>query len=309
MPITFISKTKAPTPWISALRKLKPNLDIRIFPEDTNREKVDFALTWNHQEGAFDHYPNLKVICSMGAGVDNLMKDKNLPKGVAIVRVVDTELAIAMNEFVIALIMNHLRGLNAYKIDQQNKSWTPCSYLMIKDVRIGIMGFGKLGQSLAQALLKLDFKVSGWANSPKKMPEVNVFIGQDELPQFLLQSDILVCLLPLTDETKGILNKSIFTLLPKRAFLINVARGGHLAEEDLLEALENGHLSGASLDVFNQEPLPQDHPFWTHPKIHITPHIASITDPKSVAPQVLENYQRMKDGRALLNEVSREKGY
>lgn len=309
MPITFISQTKAPEPWIAALKDLDPGLDIRIFGQDPTPEAVDFALTWNHPQGAFVPYPNLKVICSMGAGVDHLMKDDHLPLTADIVRIVDTELATAMNEFVIALVMNHLRGLNEYKNDQFKKTWSPRPYLTIKETRIGIMGFGTLGQSLSKALTQLDFQVSGWANSPKATDQVEVFHGKHGLPQFLSKADILICLLPLTAATRGILNKRIFSLLPKGAFLINVARGGHLVEEDLLEMIETGHLSGAGLDVFDTEPLPEDHPFWIHPNIHITPHIASITDPASVAPQILENYYRMKAGKPLLNKVSREKGY
>ncbi len=309
MPIIFISKTKAPLPWIRALKKLDPSLDIRIHGQDEHPEDIDFALAWNHPAGAFELYPNLKVICSMGAGVDHLFRDPNLPKQAKICRIVDEELATAMNEFLLALIMNQLRGLNVYKQDQSLKKWTPRPYLLIQDIRIGIMGLGQLGQSLAKNLVTFGFKVCGWSNSKKNIPEVISYAGHSGFPEFLNQTDILICLLPLTDETKGILNKETFVQLPKGAFIINVARGDHLVESDLIEMIDNDHLRGAALDVFSEEPLPQEHPFWTHPKIHITPHIASITKPESVAPQILKNYQRMKAGLALLNEVSREKGY
>lgn len=309
MPIIFISETKAPLPWIQALKQHDPLLDIRIHGQDNQPDEVDFALAWNHPVGAFDTYPNLKVICSMGAGVDHLFKDPNLPKQAKICRIVDGQLATAMNEFLLALIMNHLRGLNTYQKDQFQKKWSPRPYLMIRDVTIGIMGLGQLGISLANFLTSFGFKVSGWSNSEKNIPEVSALAGASGLPEFLNQTDILVCLLPLTNETKRILNKETFKQLPKSAYIINVARGDHLVTDDLLEMIDNGHLSGAALDVFSEEPLPEKHPFWTHPNIHLTPHIASITNPASVASQILENYRRMKKGLPLLNEVSREKGY
>ncbi|KAA3627486.1 MAG: glyoxylate/hydroxypyruvate reductase A [Bacteroidetes bacterium] len=245
----------------------------------------------------------------MGAGVDQLFRDPNLPKQAKICRIVDKQLSTAMNEFLLALIMNHLRGLNSYKKDQTQGKWLPRPYLLIQDVRIGIMGMGQLGQSLAQNLIALGFKVSGWSNSKKNIPGVKSYAGSTDLPGFLNQTDILICLLPLTNKTRGMLNKKTFVQLPKNAFIINVARGDHLVEGDLIEFIDTGHLSGAALDVFSKEPLPQEHPFWGHPKIHITPHIASITNPESVAPQILENLRRMKGGLPLLNEVSREKGY
>lgn len=309
MPITLVSKGRLSSRWKTALNELAPDLEIRLFQEDRNKEEVEFVISWNHEIGSFDLYPNLKVICSMGAGVDHLFRDKNLPADVAIVRIVDQELSNDMNEFVLSLIMSHLRGLNNYRNNESIHYWKPRRYKTIKDVRLGIMGFGTLGQSLAKYLLKLDFRISGWSNSPKTMEQVATFYGQEQLAPFLSQTDILICLLPLTETTRGILNKQVFDQLPKGAFLINVGRGGHLNEADLVDAIEREQLSGASLDVFEPEPMPEDHAFWDHPKIHITPHVASLTIPKSVAPQILENYRRMQEGLPLLNEVSREKGY
>ena len=179
----------------------------------------------------------------------------------------------------------------------------------IKDTRVGILGLGTLGQAVAADMLKLGFRVQGWARSSKEIPGIAVYSGKKQLNTFLEKTSILVCLLPLTVETEGILNKALFLQLPKGAYIINVARGGHLNVQDLIQALDTKHLSGASLDVFHSEPLPQDHNLWQHPKVHITPHVASVSDPQAVVPQIMENYRRLKEGKNLLNRVSSRKGY
>lgn len=214
-----------------------------------------------------------------------------------------------MSEFVLALILSFFKNLNSYKTDQLKKVWYPQEYKRISDVTVGILGMGALGEKLAEDLIINQFKVIGWATSPKAIPEVEVYAGDDEKNTFLSKSNILVCLLPLTLETTGILNNKLFKELPKQSYVINVARGGHLVDEDLLEYINNGHLAGAGLDVFHEEPLPFEHPFWTHPKIHITPHVASVSDIESVVPQLLENYRRLTEGLPLKYTVNREKGY
>ncbi len=304
-----IINPKGVEPWIKALQQVDPNIDIRVFPNDSDRGEISFALTWRHPYGIFKDYPNLKCISSMGAGVDHLLNDSELPKDVAITRLVDPFLAKDMAEFVLALIMNHLRDLNAFKIKQVQSIWKPSEYLRIKEVKIGIMGMGAIGTVVANELKKCGFNVIGWARTPKNIPDIEVHSGPGELPKFLEGVDILVCILPLTAETKGILNKNTFSQLPKNAFIINVGRGEHLVEKDLLQFIADGHLAGASLDVFSKEPLPANNALWKHPRINITPHIASLTNPTSVAQQIVDNYYRMKENKPLLNLVSREKGY
>ena len=174
---------------------------------------------------------------------------------------------------------------------------------------MGILGLGALGSVLAKDLVRFGFHTQGWSQSEKNIGQVKTFAGIDELSTFLSTTEILVCLLPLTDETKGILNKALFMQLPEGAFVINVARGGHLVDADLIEMLDNGKLSGAALDVFHQEPLDKNHPFWVHDKVQLTPHCASVSDTQSVVPQILENYNRLSDGSPLINLVSRDKGY
>lgn len=245
----------------------------------------------------------------MGAGVDHLLSDPNLPVHIPIVRIVDPELAMAMSEFVMGLILNHLRGYTICAKNQQKKIWKAIPFKIAKNVSIGIMGMGILGQDLARKLNMIGFKVNGWDASSKEIENIKIYVGDTEFGEFLKNTEILICLLPLTHKTSAILNKSNLKKLPDNAYLINVARGEHVVDEDLIELIDNGKLSGACLDVFSIEPLPEDHPFWSHPNIMITPHIASLTNPKSVAPQILENYQRIKSGQPFLNQVSIESGY
>jgi glyoxylate/hydroxypyruvate reductase A len=295
--------------WKEALKKSAPEIPIYSYLEDHPRENIKMVLVWKHPTGAIKEYPNLECIASTGAGVDFLFEDKDLPTNVPITRVVDENLAKDMSEHVIALIFSHLKNLNQYKVDQFNKVWKPFDYHRIEDLTIGIMGLGALGKVLAEDLLRFGFKVQGWSGTRKNLSGIKTFAGGKAQTAFLNSTQILVCLLPLTKETSGILNKDLFLQLPKGAHIINVARGGHLVDKDLLEMLDNDHLSGASLDVYHQEPLSTNHPFWEHPKVHMTPHYASVSDTNSVVPQILENYRRLGSGQKLLNLVSIAKGY
>ncbi len=294
--------------WQKALRRNTADIPIYSYLEEHPEEQIKMALVWKPPLGSLGKYKNLECIASSGAGVDFLFKDKELPN-VPITRVVDEYLAKDMSEHVIALIFSHLKNLNQYKIDQFNKVWKPIDYHRIEDLTIGIMGLGALGKVLAEDLLRFGFKVQGWSGSRKDLSGIKTFAGQKEKTTFLNATQILVCLLPLTKETTGILNKDLFSQLPKGAHVINVARGGHLVDKELLEMLDNEHLSGASLDVYHQEPLSTEHPFWEHPKVHMTPHYASVSDTDSVVPQILENYRRLENGQELLNLVSKTKGY
>ena len=295
--------------WKEAIKKADPDIPVFSYLEEHPKDKIKMALVWKHPAGELANYPNLECIASSGAGVDFLFEDKKLPSNVPITRVVDEYLAKDMSEHVIAVIFSYLKNLGQYKIDQINKVWKPIEYHRITDFTIGIMGLGALGKVLANDLVGFGFKVLGWSNSKKTLEGINTFIGAGEQFQFLASSQILICLLPLTKATFGILNKELFAQLPKGAHVINVARGGHLVDDDLLQMINSEQLSGASLDVYHQEPLPNDHPFWEHPKVHMTPHYASVSDTNSVVPQILENYKRLLDGKTLLNLVSKIKGY
>ncbi len=305
MSVIVISPGRDPEAWVQELKNQHPGMKIIAYPEEHDKEEVEYAITWKHPRGIFKNYPNLKVIASMGAGVDHITSDPEIPENVTITRIIDDQLTVDMSAFVLALVMNHLRDLSFH---HNHTSWKPTDYLRIEDQHIGVMGVGVLGSAVVKTLTKVGFKVSGWATQTKQGAAVPIF-GEDQLDEFLNQTNILVCLLPLTQQTENILNKELFQKLPKGAYIINVARGQHLVEHDLLEMVDTGHLSGASLDVFRKEPLPEEHPFWKNPRIKITPHIASVTDPKKVVPQLVENYIRMTEGEPMKNIVKREKGY
>ena len=309
MAIVIIRQDNKIDSWKKALKAKAPDISIYSYLEEHPKEEITLACVWKQPVGSLKQYPNLKCIASFGAGVDFIFKDQSVPQNIPITRVVDPVLASDMSEFVLALILSFFKNLNNYRTDQMKKVWYPQEYMRISDVTVGIMGMGALGEKLTEDLIKNRFKVIGWATSPKNIPGVEVYIGNKEKNTFLSRSNILVCLLPLTRETTGILNNKLFKELPKQSYVINVARGGHLVDEDLLEYINNGHLAGAGLDVFHEEPLSVEHPFWTHPKIHITPHVASVSDIESVIPQLLENYRKLKEGLPLNNTVNREKGY
>ena len=308
MALLLIRNNKVYEPWIEALQNADSGIEILTPETVTDASKVTMAVTWKAPHGSFENYPNLNVIGSMGAGVDHLFEDPSLPKNVVLTRVVDEKLAGDMQEFVLTLCLNHIKNLPLYKKLQNNLEWKPTPYKRVPDVNVGILGFGTLGQSVGKMLHHVGFKVSGWSHSKKDSEYIKSY-SQKELDIFLAGAEILVCLLPLTAETKGILNTELFFKLPKGAYLINVARGGHLVDHDLIEALETGQLSGAALDVFNTEPLPKDHQFWNRKDILITPHIASMSNAASVAPQIVGNYRRMEKGEKLKNTVSNERGY
>lgn len=314
MSLLIASTGKSPDVWIRALKEADPGLEVVTPDQVRDQSTVTFALAWNHPMGVFRGFPNLKCISSMGAGVDHLLKDPAIPERIRIVRIIDPLLSQDLFEFALAVIMQRNRTLEQFRNHQLQKTWKKQRYARIGDTRIGIMGTGVIGNHVASGLSRLGFRVCGWGRTPTQegltghMPYFR-FSGKKQFPAFLNATDILICLLPLTPETRGVLNRETLSMLPNGAFLINLGRGEHLVDEHLVELLDAGHLSGACLDVFSPEPLPETHPFWSHPKIRITPHIASLTDPQSVAPQIVGNYRRAMDGRPLLNEVDRKRGY
>ncbi|MGD9045520.1 MAG: glyoxylate/hydroxypyruvate reductase A [Desulfobacterales bacterium] len=295
--------------WVKHFSMLEPGIDIRIWPEVGNAADIEFAFSWSHPQGEFKKYKNLKCIASLGAGVDHILRDPDLPTGVPVTRVVEPSMAQSMSEYAVLSVLNYCRQFDSLRAAQSQKKWQPRIPLLAADMRIGIMGLGQLGKDAAKKLSYLGFPVTGWSRTPKEIQGVNCLAGEAALGDFLSQSRILICMLPLTPKTQGILNHKTFDKLPAGAYVINVARGQHLIEKDLLAALDSGQLAGACLDVFEVEPLPADHPFWSHPKIIVTPHISSLTYPKAVAPQIIENYRRTKAGKPLLNVVDIKRGY
>ena len=308
MALTIICQNKDPKPWVEELLQKDPSLDIRVWPNDGDRNEIVGALTWMHPEGVLQDYPNLKWASSMGAGVDQFLNDAKVPTQINITRLVTDQLAESMFEYVQTAVLYFFRQFDAYCDDQTRKMWQPLPAPSKRDLMIGIMGLGKLGKHLAEQFANDGFQVVGWARSQKTIHNVTCY-DQKSLPEFLAKTNMLVCMLPLTEDTENILNADLFAQLPEGAHVINVARGAHLVEQDLIDALDSKQLSGACLDVFRKEPLPKDHPFWSNQNVLITPHISSQTDPREVIPQILENYDRLQKGAKLLNLVDLERGY
>lgn len=308
MALLFYSPDDPPEPWRHHLLALLPDLDLRVWPETGNPAEIDAALVWRPPPGLLKSLPNLKAVLSLAAGVDAMLADPTLPD-VPLCRMVDDSLTSTMSEFVLLQVLKYHRNLDVYAERQRQARWDLHLPLPAAETTVGIMGLGVLGADAARVLVAHGFAVRGWSRTAKTLPGVAAFAGQEGLAPFLAGTRILVCLLPLTDETRGILDARLFAALPKGARLVNVARGAHLVEQDLIDALDVGQLAHASLDVFRTEPLPPEHPFWRHPRIDITPHSASYGLPESAAAYVAENLRRLRDGRPLLHVVDRGRGY
>ncbi|WP_339865176.1 glyoxylate/hydroxypyruvate reductase A [uncultured Algoriphagus sp.] len=306
MSLAIISPGKNPEVWIKEFKALAPELHIEVYPEITSPEKVEYVFLWQHPEGILSDFPNLKLISSMGAGVDHILRDKSIPENIPIVRIVDEKLTFSMTNYVVMAVLNYHRRSPRFQMNQTRKVWD-MSYPEL-DVTVGVMGVGALGKDVMDKLNYMGFSVVGFGFSEKSDFEYSYYT-KDKLEEFLKEVNVLVCLLPLTPDTENILNTSLFEKCNPNTYLINVARGRHLVEDDLIKALEVGQLSGAMLDVYREEPLPESHPFWENWKITMTPHIASVTNPQAAAPQVIENIKRIRENRELVNLVNRSKGY
>jgi glyoxylate/hydroxypyruvate reductase A len=307
--IVIIAPDRSLDQWVQALKDENKNLTIEIYPDDTQREETEFILTWQPPAGVFDQYPNLKVIASMGAGVHHIFSQNSIKEHIQVTKIEHPRLAADLSQFVLSLCLMHIRDLYIYSKLQQKKEWRPIKYKRPEETAVGILGFGQIGQSVGELLIKNNFQVLGYSSSSKTHENITTYHSEQQLPQFLQSCDILVCLLPLTSKTRGILNKTLFDQLKPGCYLINVGRGAHLEEDDVLEALQNGQLSGASLDVFTEEPLPQDHAFWDHKRIQITPHMASATDPFVVSEQIIANLERLQQGKAMINRIDQKREY
>jgi len=292
----------------SALKKIDPNIDVQVWPNIKDHNSIKFAVCWNHPKGELAKFPNLEVISSYGAGVDQIIRDSTIDNDIRICRVLDPSLSLEMSEFIASVVLQNHRSLIHYYKNQENKKWDQKNKPSTSDTVIGILGLGQLGTHAAKYLANLGFKVKGWSKSKKVIESVETY-DSSQLNAFLNNLDYLLCLLPLTSETKGFLNSSLFSKVNKSFYLINVARGEHLIEEDLLSSISEGKVAGAALDVFSNEPLEKDHSFWSHSKVIVTPHIASISNPSVVADQVMFNYRAMTTKKYLSHEVSRDKGY
>lgn len=299
-----------PEVWRRLLQQHLPDEAVRVYPDElTDPGEIDYALVWKPPRGMLKGLPYLKAIFSLGAGVDHLATDPELPTDVPVVRLVDPGLTERMTEFVTLTVLRHHRRLREYEELQRAHTWEELDVPLARDRRVGILGLGELGADAARMLRALRFDVAGWSNSRKDLDGVESYAGAGELDSFLARSDILVCLLPLTEATRGLLNRDTLGRLPKGACVINVGRGPQVVDDDLLALLESGHIAEASLDVFHEEPLPADHPYWSHPRVLVTPHVASATPPETAAEVLADNIRRMRRGEAPFPIVDAGKGY
>lgn len=295
--------------WLKALRRQAPELEVRVHPEIGDPADIRYALVWAPPPGLLATLPNLRAIFSLGAGIDHLTQDPTLPRGVPVVRMVEPGLTAGMTEFVVMNVLLHHRFMLDYLQQQREGRWREIQQIAAGERRVGILGLGALGLDAVAKLKVFGFDLLGWSRSPKEVEGVRCFSGAAGLDRLLSQTDILICLLPLTEETRGLLNRETFAKLPRGAAVINVGRGPHLVAEDLIAALDSGQLGGATLDVFETEPLPPASPLWRHPRLFLTPHVASMTMPETAVAEVIANIRRCERGEALPNQVDLSRGY
>ncbi|MEK9672238.1 MAG: glyoxylate/hydroxypyruvate reductase A [Rhodospirillaceae bacterium] len=313
--ILFMSPSDNPGQWREAMEDRLPGVEFRFWSKDAdkdetgNKAEIDHALVWQPHPGVLKSLPNLKAIFSLGAGVDHLSTDPDLPTHIPVVRLVDRCLTQGMSEYVIYWVIHFHRKMGVYAKFAVGNTWKKMRQADAEQLRVGILGLGELGGDAARKLVPLHYQVAGWARTAKTISGVECFVGADQLIPFLNRTDILVCLLPLTPDTAGIINAKTLAALPKGAFVINCARGGHVVDDDLLTALDSGHIAGATLDVFHTEPLPQDHPYWAHEKVNITPHVASLTVAHSASAWIAMNIQLIEAGKPPRNTVDPARKY
>ncbi|SCB54989.1 glyoxylate/hydroxypyruvate reductase A [Bradyrhizobium shewense] len=294
--------------WARFFAERAPDIPFRLWPDIGDPADIRYLVAWVPPDDIATRFPNLELVFSVGAGVDQFDATK-VPANIPLVRMLEPGIAETMVEYVTMAVLGLHRDLLNFIDQQKQQVWREIRITPAKRRRVGVMGLGQLGQAVLERLKVFGFPLSGWNRSARGIEGVTCYAGADALPAFLSQADILVCLLPLTDETRGILNADLFARLPRGASLVNVGRGPHLVEADFLAALDSGALSGAVLDVTEPEPLPEGHPFWRHPRILLTPHNASMTTPDTAVDFVLDVIDRHRRGEELPGRVDRSRGY
>ena len=309
MALLFYSQFDDPKEWSGHLRRLMPELEVRVWPEVGNVADIEAALVWKAPPGELAKCPNLKLIVNLGAGVDSIVADRSIPAGIPIARIADPEMSRMMAQFVLLAVLRHHRNLVAFQRAQRERRW---QYLHPKETRettVGIMGLGHLGAVAAAELVHQGFVVRGWSRTAKTLQGVQSFHGEAGLAPFLDGLNVLVVMLPFTPQTDGMVNAAVFDRLPRGACFVSVGRGRTVDEDALVAALQSGRIAEATLDVFREEPLPPAHPLYAFDQVLVTPHLASVAIPRSAAEQVVENIRRVRDGRPLLNRVDPQRGY
>ncbi len=297
-------------PWRAALQEALPGEDIRVWPDHGPREQIEAIVTFAPAPGSLRGFPHLRFIASTGAGVDAMLDPaRDLPTDVPVLRLVDDNLTNDMAMYVLTAVLFYFRQRDQYATQQRDGVWHPLPRPMREEFPVGILGLGTLGREAARLLVQMGFPVHGWSREKRSLPGVVTHAGADVLLAMLAQVAVLVLLLPLTPETRGLLDAPRLALLRSGARLVNAARGALIVEDDLLAALDAGRIAHATLDVFAEEPLPPDHPFWHHPRVTVTPHIAALTDPRSAARQIALQLARARAGEELLHRADPVRGY
>lgn len=308
MAILHLGPPKRGHAWQQVFARELPHVDFRYHPEVGDLREVRQLIAWTIPPGLLDQMPNLEVLFSIGAGIDQL-DISAVPEHVRIVRMIEPGITRTMAEYVaMAVLMLH-RDIPLYLVQQRGGEWDPADTLLTRERTVGIMGMGELGLAALETLKAFDFPLHGWSRTARSLPGVECYAGSQGFGSFLARCEILVCMLPLTGETRGILDRGLFAQLPRGARLLNVARGGHLVQDDLIEALDSGQLAAAMLDVTDPEPLPAYSPLRRHPGVIVTPHISGVTRQESAVYPLVENMRRLADGRELEGEVDRARGY
>lgn len=305
---TLLTVSRDPR-WIEEFQRLMPELALRRFPALGDRAEIDYAFAWAPEPGLLGSLPNLKVIFSLAAGVDHILRDPELPVGVPIIRMSDPYQSAMMAEYAVMAVLYRHRFLDRALADQAAETWHHQPVLYTPDTTVGVLGLGSIGLEIAARLSQLGFAVRGWSRTPKTVPGMACEHGPEGLARMLPHCHYVICVLPLTPETSGIIDRRFLASLRRGAHLVNLGRGGHVVEADLLEALDEGRLAGAFLDVFASEPLPKGHPFWRHPKIVVTPHMAGELLPRTAARSVIEGIRRHQAGLPLAHIYDPARGY
>ncbi|KAB2897356.1 MAG: glyoxylate/hydroxypyruvate reductase A [Burkholderiaceae bacterium] len=293
-------------PWLEGLRAALPQARIDLW--QPGAPPADYAVVWAPPQQFLDEQPGLRALFNIGAGVDALLKLR-IPEGCRVVRIDDGGMAVQMAEYVCHAVVRHFRELDGYESDMRAGRWGFRRPRTRTEFPVGVMGLGVLGERVARALAHFDFPVNGWSRSPKALEGVRTFSGTDGFHDFLGASRVLVNLLPLTPETQGIINRDTLARLQPGGYVVNVARGAHLVDEDLIALIDSGHIAGATLDVFRTEPLPAGHPFWTHPKITATPHTSARTLREESIAQIVGKMRALERGEPVAGVVDLRRGY
>lgn len=300
--------TRLQQQWIDALQAALPSATIRLW-QANDTAPADYAAVWKPVPGMLGNRTGLKAVFNLGAGVDGLLTLPDLPRDIPVIRIDDAGMAVQMAEYVTYAVLQHFRDFDRYAAQARNAHWEKLPPRNKSACRIGILGMGVLGTRIAHSLIHFDFPVCGWRRNNAATSPITTYHGKDGLSTLLAQSDVLVCALPLTPETHGILDHNAMAQLPQGAYIINIARGEHVVEQDLLYMLDQQHVSGATLDAFTEEPLPTSHPYWHHPHIHVTPHISAMTVIDASALQVAQKITALQSGLAVNGIVDLVRGY